>query len=533
MPSGLCGETGRIAAACARNVALPVVAGQRSAAFWPGGVRPRDLRAKPVLSDPKQCAWKVRPVGSPNIIAYVMLLVWPLVVWQLWKRLDPQRALIWTVLAGYMVLPPLTSFDFPVVPDFDKVSIPNLMALICAAFLLGDRISFLPRGWLGRFLIAAYVFSPFATVLTNGDPLIFVEKTIAGMRIYDSFSAVATQAIALIPFFLARRYLVGDDGMKTLLAALVAAGLAYSLPMLVEAVMSPQLNVWIYGFFQHDFSQTIRFGGFRPVVFMPHGLWVAFFALMAMIAALTFLRRTTPEARPKALVVFMYLSFMLVICRSAGPLVYAIALTPLILFCPPRFQILLAALMAVLVLTYPTLRGAHLVPLDQILEVAYSFSEDRGQSLQYRIDNEEILLDRAQERPWFGWGGYGRAFTHDPVTGAIWNVADGAWVIIMGTYGWVGYVTEFGLTALPLLLLGVEVLRQPKAALSPYTSAVALILGINMVDLLPNATHIPMTWLLAGALLGESERLASQRRERTRVASRERMHPGKPSRTII
>ena len=122
---------------------------------------------------------------------------------------------------------------------------------------------------------------------------------------------------------------------------------------------------------------------------------------------------------------------------------------------------------------------------------------------------------------------------NDPETGKALNIADGAWVILMGQYGWLGYLTEFGLTALPLFLLLREALRQHGAALSPWVGAVALILGANMVDLLPNATHIPFTWLMAGALLGEAERLATLRGDRTALARREALHAGKPLRTVI
>ena len=470
---------------------------------------------------------------SPNIIAYVVLALWPVVAWQLWKRYEPGVALIWTVLGGYLLLPPLTAFNFPVIPDLDKVSIPNLMALVCALWLLKDKISFIPRAWLGKLLIVAYVLSPFGTVLTNGDPLVFQQATIKGMRIYDSLAAISYQMIALMPFFLARRYLGSPEGARAIVAALVAAGLVYSLPMIVEAVMSPQINVWVYGFFQHDFWQTVRYGGYRPVVFLPHGLWVAFFAFMALAAALVTLRNVPAEARPKAALVVIYLAAMLVLCRSAGPILYALVLAPLILLMPPRWQLMLAAVMAMVVIAYPVLRGAHLVPVDQILDFANGLSPDRAFSLRFRIENEEILLARAQERPWFGWGGYGRSFTHDPVNGKALNIADGAWVILMGQYGWVGYITEFGLTALPLLLLAREALRQGKAMLSPWTGAVALILGANMMDLLPNATHIPFTWLMAGALLGEAERLAAIRADRAAMARREGLHAGKPLRTVI
>jgi hypothetical protein len=103
----------------------------------------------------------------------------------------------------------------------------------------------------------------------------------------------------------------------------------------------------------------------------------------------------------------------------------------------------------------------------------------------------------------------------------------------MGIYGWVGYLTEFGLTALPLLLLAREALRHRAADLSPFLGAVALVLAINMVDLLPNATHVPFTWLMAGALLGESERLVRLRRDRARETLRSRLHSGAPLRTVI
>ena len=454
-----------------------------------------------------------------------MLLIWPLVCWQLWKRLDPGRALIWTILGGYLIMPPLTAVNIPIIPDLDKVTIPNLMALLCAMWILKDKISFVPAGTVGKALILLYVLAPFATVLTNGDPLEFKLRTVQGMRIYDSVAAVANQAIVLLPFFLARRYLGTPEGTRAILAALVAGGLAYSVPMLIEARFSPQMNVWVYGFFQHDFFQTIRQGGYRPVVFLPHGLWVAFFTLMALLSSVILLREVSAEERPKAALILVYLVYMLLVCKSAGPLVYLFSVTPLLIFAPPRVQILVAAVMAGLVIAYPILRGAHLVPLDRILDFATSFSADRAYSLQFRIENEEVLLAHAQERPWFGWGGYGRNFVRDPVSGEMLNIADGFWIIVLGMNGWLGYLAEFGLTALPLLVLGLLVLKPGAVLVARTTAGLALILAANLVDLLPNATHIPFTWLMAGALTGEAERMAAARR----VV----LHSGRPKRTVI
>lgn len=456
---------------------------------------------------------------QPNLLAPLALLVWPIVVWQLYRRLDPGRALIWTVLGGYLILPPLVKFDFPVIPDLDKHTLPVLSALVITALLLQRRVSIWPDAALGRVLVAMFIAAPFFTVLTNTDPIPIVEGAdIPGMRLYDSIAAVANHVIYALPMFLARRDLASPQGLRHLLAALVAGGLAYSLPMLLEARLSPQINVWVYGFFQHDFFQTIRFGGYRPVVFLPHGLWVAFFALMAFCASAVFLREAPPLERPRKLLIFLWLGLMLYICKSFGPAAYALTMLPLLIFASTRLQALVAALAVLVVLAYPLLRGAQLVPLDDIVAFFRGLSPDRAWSLEFRFLNEQALLAHASERPWFGWGGYARNFIHDPITGQATNIADGFWIIQIGSYGWMGYLAEFGILSLPVLLLAREALVKGGAKISPYAAALSLIFAFNMVDLLPNGTLVPVSWLMAGAVFGHAEALRRDRKSRARAA---------------
>jgi len=56
-------------------------------------------------------------------------------------------------------------------------------------------------------------------------------------------------------------------------------------------------------------------------------------------------------------------------------------------------------------------------------------------------------------------------------------------------------------------LLGMATRKMDAARLSPYIAPLAILLAITMVDMLLNATLIPMTWLLAGAVLGYVERV--------------------------
>lgn len=468
------------------------------------------------------------PVPSPNAFAYLMICLWPILAWQMWLRMDAGRALVWTILGGYLILPPLTAINLPVVPDLNKESIPNLVSLAFVLVVLRHRVTVDPGTWPGRVLIGLFVLSPFATVLTNPDPIPIEAGDIQGLAIYDSVAAVANQAIALIPFFLARRYLADPAAMRAVLVALVLAGFAYSVPMIIETRLSPQMNVWVYGFFQHDFFQTIRFGGYRPVVFLQHGLWVAFFALMTFAAALALLRAGPAPLRPGLLLAVGYTAGLVVLSKSAGPTVYALGLAPWLLFAPRHWQVGLAAVLGVMVMAYPLLRGAGLVPLEDIVALARSISAERAESLAFRVQNEELLLNRAAERIWFGWGGYARGLIHDPVTGRVQTIADGLWVITMGARGWTGYVAEFGLLVVPLLMLAREAWARGGAMrLSPYAAALALILAVNAVDLLPNATLIPFTWLLAGAVFGSAEAMRAARRAEPGPLAR------RPVRTVI
>jgi hypothetical protein len=494
----------------------------------------------------------------PNAFAYLMLLAWPLIVLVMFRRMPVERALIWSILGGYLLLPPVqANFNLPMIPAFDKVSIPNLSALFVVVAVLGRRIRLMPDSWIGRVLLVLFVISPLATMLTNTEFLRFgviqlpgitlvppesegVPAGLPGLGLRDAFSAVANQAIFILPFFLARELLATPKALREVMLALMLGGLFYALPALFEVRMSPQLNTWIYGFFQHDFSQMMRPGGFRPIVFLPHGLWMAFFAMMTVIAALALTRFEPAEARPRYLAAALLLFAVLVLCRSVGPLVLFAGLLPLVLLAPARLQLSIAAMLGLVALAYPLLRGGGLVPVEALVAWAETIEPERAASLRFRFDNEDLLLGHAAQKPWFGWGGWDRNHVHDMLTGQRLTVADGRWIIVIGLYGWLGYVVEFGLLALPLVLLALQARRSPSQALSPYAGPLALLLGANMIDLLPNATLIPLTWLVAGAMLGHAEWLRKRRAAPAAAGAAENPAghgqlpaPPRPRRTIL
>jgi hypothetical protein len=82
------------------------------------------------------------------------------------------------------------------------------------------------------------------------------------------------------------------------------------------------------------------------------------------------------------------------------------------------------------------------------------------------------------------------------------TLTDGTWIITLGTSGWLGYGSLFGLLCYPFW----HIYRRRKADISPATLALVAMLLFNVLDLIPNSSLRPITWLIAGALAGQRPR---------------------------
>ena len=72
----------------------------------------------------------------PNIIAYLALFIWPVVAILLFRLLPLQKALVWTIIGGYLLLPTATYIKFPMLPPIDKTmvaSVPSLLLCLLMA----------------------------------------------------------------------------------------------------------------------------------------------------------------------------------------------------------------------------------------------------------------------------------------------------------------------------------------------------------------------------------------------------------------
>ena len=282
--------------------------------------------------------------------------------------------------------------------------------------------------------------------------------------------------------------------------------------MLLEVRLSPQLHRWIYGFFPHSFAQMMREGGFRPVVFMGHGLLVAIFTALCALAAAVHYRLKKPMfgAPPIALLGFILL--LLVICKSMGALMLGLIGVAALMFLNLRLINFGTAAVLVLVISYPVLSFADLFPHDWLVEQAAKANEERADSLSFRFNNEEALLGRALEKPWFGWGGYGRARYDDSTT-------DGYWIITVGNRGLVGFFALFG-TAAIASISALRASANREASFDRRIMLAMLALGgtMTLVDQLPNASMHAFAWFIFGVMYAagrsptESELAASHGR---------------------
>lgn len=446
----------------------------------------------------------------PNAFAQFMLVLWPVVTIVLFRKLPADRALIWTMLGGYLILPPSPAgFDFPLVPPLTKDTLPSLAAFAAVLALTRPSRPLFPENPLGRVVLGVFLLAPFPTVLTNPEPLSYGTTFIPGLQIKDAVALMVQQFLLILPFLLARQLLVSAESQRALLVALVAAALVYTLPALVELRMSPQLNTWVYGWFQHDFWQMVRGDGYRPIVFMYHALWLSFLMVMAAVsAAALFKTEARPAMRAVWLVAVVWLMIILVLTKGYASIFYAMLLLPLVLFLGNRLQIAVAACIAVCAIAYPTLKKVDIVPIDAVLHAAAQVDAERAGSLEYRFDNEQMLQARVDQKPIFGWGSWGRNHVYND-DGRMITITDGRWIITMGVYGWVGFLAEFFLIALPIFMIWRKSLRDPESV-PPYAGPLALLLAVNLFDMIPNATLTPLTWLVAGALWGLVEERQSK-----------------------
>jgi len=442
-------------------------------------------------------------MGSYNVIAHLVLFGWIPVVLVLFARFKPHVACTLAMLGQFLVLPASLAIDLPALPPFDRHVIGSIGALLgYALFVRPSAKAPLNRRW-PLVLLAVQVAVVMVTTLVNGDAIIIGPIVLPGLTLYDGIgdTFVRTFGIA-VPFYLGMRVVRNLDQLVTVLKLIAVAGLVQVPIVLIENRLSPQLHATLYGVFPHSFLQHIRAGGFRPVGLTSHGLEFALFMATATVAMAGLAKAKLSVLGVRAMVLLPVMLVGLVFCRSLGPLVYGLVFPAALFLLSPRWQARLVAFLIAVVLCYPLTRSRDLFPTDAVVEFATSLSPDRGQSVGFRFHHEDLLLEKADERALLGWGAWGRNRIYNRETGRDESVTDGYWILELGRFGLVGFVSFFALLTVPAYLASKAWRRLPRGPARVALITVVLLVVMRAVDLLPNAFLAPFTLFLAGSLLG-------------------------------
>jgi len=198
---------------------------------------------------------------SGGFMVVLMYIAWFPVVVAVFLRFPARKAVLLSFLAAWLLLP-IARIDVGGMPDITKMSVTCLGVLLGTALTDVKRlVTFRPS--LADIPMALFCFSPVASSLSNG------------LGLYDGLSESLVEIFRWgLPYFIGRIYITDLKAVRQLALAVFLGGLVYIPLCLFEIRFSPQLHRMVYGYHQHSFAQTVRYGGFRPMVFMEHGLMV-------------------------------------------------------------------------------------------------------------------------------------------------------------------------------------------------------------------------------------------------------------------
>lgn len=427
---------------------------------------------------------------------HLALIGWIPVVLVLFALMRPRRAVISAFLIAWLFLP-VAGYAMPALPDYTKITATSYGVLLGVLLFDAGRLLQFRPSWIDLPAVV-WCLVPLASSISNG------------LGIYDGASGVMDLTTRWgVPYFIGRLYFSDLEGLRELAVGIFISGLVYVPLCLFEMRMSPQLHPMFYGFHPRGNFNVYRFGGYRPRVFMESGLALGMWMTAASLIGV-WLWQTGAMRRLRQVPMSLLVPVLLVttvLCKATGALVLLFGgLAVLFLTKWVRSPVFLAGLIAVPI-GYIAVRSTSNWSGRVLIDAAALVSEERARSLQGRLENEDILAEKAWQRPVVGWGGWGRSRVYDE-KGKDISTTDGIWIIAFGEHGLVGLVSIYALMLLPAVLL---VWRVPAAqwawpSFAPLVG-LAVLLALVAVDQLLNGMPNPVFFLCAGGVSGVAARL--------------------------
>jgi hypothetical protein len=428
----------------------------------------------------------------------------------------PKRRAVLTCYIGLWLFLPNYTFTFSGIPDYDKVVAVNLAVFLGVVLTDFSRLTrFRARFWDALPLF--FLILPMSTAVSNN------------LGLWEGISSTFITTITwVVPYFIGRLYFQTLEDFRELAFGIYIAGLIYVPLALFEFRMAPVLHNLVYGFNQHQFIQTLRGGGgYRPMVFLQHGLAVGMLLTASFLCGYWLWRRGTLRTLwtiPVYYFLILHLAVTLY-ARSYGALILLAGG----LFVLEASRVLNTRVLLLIVALIPPLyvssRASGLwdgYPAPAIVEQV--FGARRASSLNTRLENENLMVARAHLRPIFGWGRFGRsrltAYGEREAT-----AVDSLWIIFFGRGGVTRLLFYFLIFLLPIALLAkIPTTRLLGGSCAGLLSA-SMVLLLSMMDNMVNAMYNPIFLLVPGALIGTLAGVPAPRGTESQAPTPERLTP--------
>ena len=435
-----------------------------------------------------------------SLQAQLIMVAWLPIVFYLFRIYAPRKAVIVSFIGGLLFLPERAGFRLPLIPDYQGMAATCYGIVLAILVYDSQRLKEFKLGWIDSPMLI-WCISPIFSSLSND------------LGAYDGINEAITQSVTWgLPYFLGRIYLSNLTAQRELVLNIIKGGILYVPLCLYEGRMSPQIHKIFYGYYPHPsgIGQSYRLGGFRPIVFMEHGLMVGMWMMIATLITFWLWQSKTLSTiwriPIERWVIVITLTFIW--CRSTGA--YGYLLYGLIVLFSAKWlhtRLILFLLAGGIIYYLYTSVNGHFDSQGIVSFVGEIINPERAQSLEYRFDNEALLADHARDKLMFGWGGWGRNRVYEENWhGIIEDIAvtDSLWILAFGINGLVGLLSLMVSLLLPIIgfcFVGypVKTWFEPKVA---PAAVLAVVLLLFVADCLLNDMFNPVFPLISGGLSG-------------------------------
>jgi hypothetical protein len=428
-----------------------------------------------------------------TILVPTMMFGWIPFVLALFVCLRPVRAVVVAYIGALLFLP-MATYPIAGLPDYTKMVASSLGVLLGTMLFCPSRLQAFRPCWLDIPMVV-WCLAPFPSSVTSG------------LGAYDGLSEAFSQTVTWgLPYAIGRLYLVDLGDLREVAIGILIGGLVYVPLCLWELRMAPTLHYYVYGFQQHKFSQHMRWGGYRPKVFMQHGLMLAMWMMAASLMSIWLWR--IGQLKRMWNVPMWAISGILVattaLCKSLNSIALMLVTVSVLYMTKwTRTRVPLAIVMvlphAYMICRVTGIWQAH----GMVRWTAEVAGDERANSLKDRLEQEDLFSARAWRRPLFGWTAK-LMFPKDETTDRrLTRGIDSLWIIALGGTGLVGLISWAASMALaPLLLLWhsrASIWLSPGAGVP---GALALLVTVHFIDCLFNGMVNPVYVLVVGGLSG-------------------------------